>query len=322
MKKILNIANGDVAIGIMKKANISGEFLAWRDFLHEGAVPPNLSLEELSRIRTIFIEKQGFGELETIHQSFKARDNKLKSSNEYDKVILWFEHDLYDQLQLIQLLAWFEEHPLESTILSLICIDSYLGETEIYQVQNLLLYEEAVSHQQLLLAKEAWNAFRSPTPQAWFKLLNKDTSTLSFLKDAIHRMLEEYPNSHNGLSRTEHQALFCIAQGEHQPQKIFTACQNAEERKFMGDVIFGKILEDFIAFKLINAQKNNQDLRITVLGRMVLQGDKNWLQIKPIKRWIGGVYIHKNNLWCWNTTTQTIAKYYYSTSLSSLLVMK
>ena len=52
MKNILNITNGDCAVETMKKANIAGLFLPWRDVLHEGPVPDDLSLEE-------FIESSG-----------------------------------------------------------------------------------------------------------------------------------------------------------------------------------------------------------------------------------------------------------------------
>ena len=98
MIETLNIVNGDACIHIMKKAHIKGDFLPWRDFLHEGAVPANLSLEALSKIRAKFISNYGLGSLEKIKKDFEARDRKLKSYKLYDKVVLWFEHDLYDQL--------------------------------------------------------------------------------------------------------------------------------------------------------------------------------------------------------------------------------
>jgi hypothetical protein len=99
--KILNITNGDTAVEIMKQAGITGGFLPWRDVLHEGPVPAGLSLEELSKVRAEFISGRGWGDAETIKQSFIDRDNQLKSYQDYEKVILWFEHDLYDQLQII-----------------------------------------------------------------------------------------------------------------------------------------------------------------------------------------------------------------------------
>jgi hypothetical protein len=123
MSGILNITNGDSAVAIMKKAGIPGEFLPWRDVLHEGPVPQGLSLEELSKVRAKFISDHGWEDAEKIQQSFIERDNALKAYQDYEKVILWFEHDLYDQLQLLQILDWFHGQELGNTKLSLICTD-------------------------------------------------------------------------------------------------------------------------------------------------------------------------------------------------------
>ncbi len=96
MDNILNITNGDCAVEIMRKANIPGVFLPWRDVLHDGPVPDHVSLEALSRVRAEFISSRGWGDLEDIDKEFIERDNLLKYFEKYEKVILWFEHDLYD----------------------------------------------------------------------------------------------------------------------------------------------------------------------------------------------------------------------------------
>ncbi len=322
MLKILNIVNGNVTIEIMKKANINGDFLPWYDFLHEGPVPKNLSLDKLSDIRANFIHKQGFGSLEKIKKDFQQRNETVKNYHKYQKIILWFEHDLYDQLQLIQLLAWFQGNNNENIKLSLICTDKYLGESSQDEIRNLLGYEENINKAHLNLAQKAWFAFTDSTPIAWFKLLEEDTHLLPFLKNAIIRMLEEYPNTRNGLSRSEYQALFTISKGIENPKKIFLNCQNYEKQKFMGNVIFWKILDDFIENKLINSKNNGQVLQITVQGKQVLNGEINYLHIKPIKRWIGGTKLSNDKVWCWNIKKRSINKYYYSKALSALLSFK
>jgi len=322
MVKILNIVSGDAVIDLMKTAKINGDFLPWNDFLHEGPVPQNFSLEKLSKIRAHFIYEQGFGKLNEITERFKKRDNLLKNHKKYIKIILWFEHDLYDQLQLLQILSWFSKNLSRITTLSLICTNNYLGETSPSEIFNLLKYQEIITEKHFTLAQQGWSSFCQPTPLNWFQLLNEKTSTLPFLKSTIIRMLEEFPNTNNGLSRTAHQALLIISKGEREPRKIFIKHQRYEERKFMGDVIFWKILDDFIDYKLIASRQNGQELTITPLGKKVLQGKENWLDIKPINKWIGGVNLTPKNLWCWDIKKKTIRKYYFSTVLSSLLPIK
>ena len=104
MSKILNITNGDSSVEIMNRAGVTGDMLPWRDVLHEGPVPLKLSLDELSAVRAKYISGQGWGNLEEIQKLFIDRDATLKSCYAYEKVVLWFEHDLYDQLQILQIL--------------------------------------------------------------------------------------------------------------------------------------------------------------------------------------------------------------------------
>jgi len=323
MRKILNIVNGATVIDIMKTANIIGDYLPWNDFLHDGPVPKGYSLKQLSKIRAHFIHELGFGELKEIQKDFKERDEQLENHQNYEKIVLWFEHDLYDQLQLLQLLSWFEVHlSHEETTISLISTDKYLGECTPTQINQLLLYEQAITYNHLKLATKAWNAFCEPTPQAWYNLLYEDSYVLPFLRTSIERLLEEFPNKKNGLSRSAYQALLVISRGVKEPKKIFIAAQKLEEKKFMGDLIFWKILDNFIDHKLVASKENGKILTITPLGTKLLKNELNWFQFKPIKHWIGGVYLSPDNLWCWDTEKRNIKKYFYSSSLDSLLVIK
>lgn len=320
MTKTLNIINGNACINMMKEAQIRGDFLAWQDFLHEGPVPFDLTLEELSLVRARFISDYGLGKFKNIKKDFKIRDKKLKSYKLYDKVVLWFEHDLYDQLQLIQLLSWFAKQNLKTTKLTLICSNNYLGESSAQQIKKLLHYETDVLDAHFLLAQKAWSAFCSDTPESWARLLEEPTALLPFLKGAVYRMLQEYPSTQYGLSRTAYQTLLIISNGINQRIDIFTKYQSFEERKFMGDMIFWKILDDFETHGII--EQKEEAINITSLGEKILNGQKNWLSISNLERSIGGVTLSYENLWCWDMKKRNIKQYYYSKPLESLLEIK
>jgi len=319
MKNILNITNGDCAVNVMKEAKIPGVFLPWRDVLHDGPIPKDLCLEELSQIRTKFIVDRGWGTPERISQDFIERDQLLKSFGEFDKIILWFEHDLYDQLQLLQVLDWFFINNKNEIPLSLICRDIYLGPLSPDELKNLLQYEKPISDGQLSLASLAWSAFRDSSPMKWFDLLNTDTSSLPFLESAIIRLLEEYPNSTTGLSRTAQQALKIISEGEKFAGKVFAYSQEYEDSMFMGDSSFWVILHELLEstpplIKLPDGKKLtlpaalDQELLITPAGMDVLSGKNNWLNNIALDRWIGGVHLQSNNIWCWNSDARLIVK--------------
>ena len=321
MKRVLNIINSEACINIMKKSNIEGEFLPWQDFLHEGSVPSGLTLEELSIIRAKFISEYKVGDFSEIYKRLKDRNNRLKAYKRYKKIVLWFEHDLYDQLQLLQLLDWFATKELKDIQLSLIYSNNYLGESTPKQIKKMLHYAIDVNSNHLKLAKEAWSTFRESTPKSWSKLLKKPTSILPFLQPTIVRMLEEFPSTKTGLSRTEYQALLVISKGIDNAQDIFEESQNLEKRKFMGNIIFWKILNNFENYNLIERDINNR-LTITSLGRELLNGKRFWFDIMPLDRYIGGCHLTLENLWCWDASTQTIKQYYFSKPLNYLLVVK
>ena len=328
MPKTLNITNGDCAADIMRKAGVPGDILPWRDVLHDGPVPDKLDLQQLSQVRAQFIIDRGWGEAEQIRQSFIERDRTLESVDQYKKVILWFEHDLYDQLQLLQILDWLGQNKPIKTDISIICVDQYLGTLSPQEMAALFEYEKIVTEPQFDLAHIAWSAFRSDTPQKWFALLAADTSALPFLDGAITRQLEEYPACTNGLSRTAHLALDVIHQGETRPGRIFERNQASEARHFMGDSSFWIILNELLAsspplLHLPQAKqlslpiRPEQALTLTPAGKEVLSSRRNWLESIQLDKWIGGVHLSADNLWCWDSLKHSIVNVKSSKQISN-----
>ena len=243
----------------------------------------------------------------------------LNPSEKYEKVILWFEHDLYDQLQIIQILDWFSKYSTGEVDLSIICTDQYLGRLSPEEMKSLVKYEKPITEAHLELSNKAWSAFRSSSPEKWSDMLDADTSVLPFLEGAILRLLEEYPGSSNGLSRTAEQALKVISGGERHPGKIFGGNQNLEERIFMGDASFWVVLSELLESSpplivlpegevLTLPASKHQELTITSAGLEVLAGKMNWLEISKLDRWIGGVHLDSTNTWCWNSGSNSVVK--------------
>ncbi len=321
MNKTLHIVSGTTVTNVMKQANLIGDFLEWQDFLHEGPIPKDFSLQQLSKVRSKFLYKQNYTPLEKAIHTFEHRDNILINHKNYKEVILWFEQDLYDQLQLLQILNWFESYLSADVKVSLILTDRHFAEYSFQEIIEAPLNKHSIKKRHFKLAKKAWSALSNTTPLSWFTLLNEETSSLPFLKSTVQRLLEEYPNTINGLSRTAHQALLSIAKGNKKQQDIFLESQKQEQHPFIADIIFWKILDDFLEHKLISKNFNG-DISMTKLGKDVLEGKENWIAIKKIDHWIGGVHLNSDNLWCWNIQEKAIGKYYYSKALSTLMPIK
>ncbi|HEU4413180.1 MAG TPA: DUF1835 domain-containing protein, partial [Candidatus Angelobacter sp.] len=117
---MLHITNGDSVVGTFRKVKFPGVYLPWRDVLHDGPVPQTATLGELSDIRAQALADFGLGGLEDMRTGFAARDRVLEDFHRHEEIVLWFEHDLYDQLQLLQILDWFSQQDLGKVKLSLI----------------------------------------------------------------------------------------------------------------------------------------------------------------------------------------------------------
>ena len=57
----------------------------------------------------------------------RDRDARIRRWRDDDEVVLWFEHDLFDQLQLLQILDYFYDEPDATGRVSLIQANDYLG---------------------------------------------------------------------------------------------------------------------------------------------------------------------------------------------------
>jgi hypothetical protein len=210
---VLHITNGDCAVAVLSKV-VRGTFLPWRDVLHEGPVRAGLSLEELSAERARFIA-DAFGV--DADEQFRARDAAFRKARQHDGVVLWFEHDLYDQLQLIQVLDALGDRP--GPPVTLVCEAEYLGTMAPERAAELFSLRNPVTRRHVAEATQAWAAFRSPDPREIEKVR---AAALPFLEPALRRHLQELPWTTDGLSLLQRNILL----GEVQ-----------EEPAFLGDTV-------------------------------------------------------------------------------------
>jgi hypothetical protein len=321
---MLHITNGDSMIPSLREAGVGGEVLTWRDALHDGPVPADLSEEELDDVRARFFASTGWVTYEEARAGYTEREVVLTGALEGDEIVLWFEHDLYDQLQLIQILAWFAARPGSADRLSMICIDSFpgverfigLGQLGGAQLATLFPARSRVTTSQLELGERAWGAFRSPEPTAIQELIRGDTSALPFLGRALRRHLEQFPSTANGLSRSEQQILEVVSAGVRRMDHLFLGTQDLEEAPFLGDTglwlyISGlasgpdPLLRSTDASPIglpSSAAERAREVELTDAGRRVRRREADWIALRGhIDRWLGGVHLEgPQAAWRWD----------------------
>jgi hypothetical protein len=171
------------------------------------------------------------------------------------------------------------------------------------------------------IASLAWQAFRSPTPQAWFSLLNRDLSVLPQLRRCVWKMLEELPGSTTGLGASELRILELIAAGYAHPFEVFPHYRQRFQRRVFDYWEAGAILEGLalapspavsglaewpFTLEMHNeaeryARYKESVLSLTEFGKAVLAHEEDFSRHNPIDRWWGGTHLTNDNLWRWNS---------------------
>jgi hypothetical protein len=287
--------------------------------LHDGPVPQTATLSELSDVRAQAIAGFGWSDYEGVRAGFAARDKMLEESGKHDEIVLWFEHDLYDQLQLLQLLDWFGSHGNGGAKLSLIQINSYPGVKPFYglgqlsgpQLARLFPARASVTAAHLAAAREAWQAFRAAEPSALVDLAHlarEKSSPLPFLSAALQRFLQEYPWTSDGLSRNERQILQAAASGRRKREEIYFESRKQEEVPWGDGSVYLRL--DGLATgpdpAVVEVHRN--EYAVTDAGQKLLEGKADWIELcGGIDRWLGGVHLHgQQPLWRWDEASKTL----------------
>jgi hypothetical protein len=223
----LHVTNGDSVVRTLHATSIEGDYMSWLDVLHEGPLD-DVSADELRKLRARFLAAHGWGSAEEIAADLRRRDEVLDDAvREGRPIVLWFEHDLFDQLQLIQILSRLgDTRPGQ---IRLVQADVYLGNLDAAALARL---EPAnVPPETIELGRDAWLAVCREEIEAF---LERDTSALPYLAAALRRLLEERHEP----SRTKRQILGALAAGPKGREELFVANQAAEDAIFLGDTWF------------------------------------------------------------------------------------
>ncbi|MFY0611679.1 MAG: hypothetical protein JXQ99_09165 [Hyphomicrobiaceae bacterium] len=324
---VLHITNGDGAANIIKASTIEGDVLAWRDPMHFGPFPLGPSFDELGALRAKFLSGPGI-DYETTLREFRQRDDHLKDCDRYNEIILWFEHDLLDQLQILQLLDWFQETKFNQSKLSLVCIDQFegltnfrgLGELTPLQIATLKKDRQPVTGEQIILAAAGWRAFRSDNPRNLEDFIAGNLSVLPFLARALRRHLQEYPWLDDGLTRTERQLLQLASRGIVAPGRLFVENMRLETALYLGDWSTFRHLDtlcrarqpllqctpgphfEFPQHDAVPSEAfRSQRLELTEHGRRLLAGETSARSSIERNLWLGGVHLQSDQaMWMWD----------------------
>jgi hypothetical protein len=319
----LHVTNGDIVVDLLRRAGLADAALAWADVLHEGPVPAGLDDAGLRRVRAQFLAGADGVDASAALARLEARDRAL-AANRDGEYLLWFEADLYDQLQIAQILAALGDLGVAPGRVTLICIGEYpgiahfggLGELEPEQLGGLLGAATRLTPDALDLGAAAWAALRADHPGGLGAIAASRSPELRFLGEAFDRLSREYPSARDGLSLTERRLLAATAKQDGAAAgAVFGRVGEREARPFLGDLFFFRTAARLARapVPLVELDPPGGEvvaatrLRLTPAGRRVLRGQADHVALNGIDRWVGGVHLHGAAVrWRWDEGTESI----------------
>jgi hypothetical protein len=246
----LHVANGHCTTRLIEAAGLPGRTSIWADALHDGPVP-DVSDEQLIRIRAEFIADGLDVSADQVEADLKQWRSIVDQDHRYDELVLWFEHDLFDQLNLIQLLTRIgRDRPIRKPV-SLVSIDRFpgrpnfkgLGQLSPADIAGLFNARRRVTPQQFALAAVAWDAFRSGRRTRIESLIQGDTSALPFLSAALRRHLDEAATEPGGLTRSERRLIEQLTRGPVDIHAAFSGMHDGETAYYITDSSFWTMVQ-------------------------------------------------------------------------------
>jgi hypothetical protein len=270
----VHVVNGDSVAGTLALSGLGGSVVVWRDVLCEGPVPPG-DPDAVRRARAAFLAGAGMGREDEILSDLEAADAALVAALDgAHETVLWFEHDLHDQLQLIQILARIADHPRRDAV-RLISIDRHpahpsfagLGELSTAELAALWPERRPLEDGALEAAGLAYDAFRRGDAHALAAIADGSLPGLPFLARALCRLLEERPWTTSGLARSERQILRAVADGARTPHAVFSATWQMEEAPYLGDRWVFRRIDELTAGERPLLARGEEGLALTAAGR-------------------------------------------------------
>jgi len=299
-ERIVHVCNGDRTADTLALADLPGDIRVWADALDQGPVH-NIADADHYRERAEFHASRG--STGDDRATLEAWDKGVDDAASAEELILWFEHDLFDQLALIRLLARLARRGMPQT-LTIVSIDRHpevpnfmgFGQLKPEQLAELWPRRTPLSRDALDEAITAWIAVTASDPRS-LPFLTRRIKAMPFLAGALERHLEELPDPTSGMSRTERQVLAAVARGESSQQAIMREVQAIDPRYPITDTLLAWTLKTLTSAGFITAS-----VEATTLGRQALAGAIDRVHEVGIDDYRGGVRLSgRGPVWRWES---------------------
>jgi hypothetical protein len=219
----------------------------------------------------------------------------LNALERFERVLLWFEHDLWDQAALIRVLSLVAERRGLDGRLFLLPADGRRPFAELTDTELRALEPAPLTRAQLEAGAEAWEAFTAEDPRALDALWRR-ALPLPHLAPALRRHLQDLPWTTDGLSLTERLLLRAVADGATDPMAAMRAMLAADPVFQVTDLI---VLDHHARLTAGPRRllERGEPWRLSAAGEALLRGEARHT---PAPRFQGGVTVGPHSPWRWD----------------------
>ncbi len=304
MSSILHITNGDSFTGILNTLNIKGDVITWREMLCEGKTTEDVGSESFWKTRFDFLNKSyNVTKKHFIEKTLKEY-RSLCNHKKQDQIVLWFEYDLFCQINMLAVISWLKQHRPYAEV-SVVCsgkeddTDKLYGLSELSKAQLLTHYQNKtiLTKDDIEYAAYVWQLYCSNNPIRLEAIAKDNNSKFTYLSSAIAAHLKRFPSLNNGLNTLENIILNTAntQKLEAKEQLVGKVLKNQENYGF-GDTQIFKTISNlkplFTSFNPIKLSKN---------GKLVLENSLNFYGKIRNDDYLGGtlkysyLYNHQND---------------------------
>jgi len=220
MNNTLHILNGDSTATIFSKSSLQGDEIIWREMLCEGSLHKDVGSDEFWIKRYAFFEEElGISKIEYFDKTIKELI-QLEDTSKYNEIVLWFEYDLFCQVNLMALCVYLLKYYKKNINYYLVCTGHEKGEQYLQtlsdytpnEYQTLFINKTKLTRNNLLFAEQCWELYVENNLEKLKAFDFNKQDKFKYFQNAINQHLQLFPGK-NGLNQIENKILELINSG-------------------------------------------------------------------------------------------------------------
>ena len=253
MANIIHIVNGDNTKSILEQSGLEGDIIVWRELLCDGPVTKPLFSDEFWQARYNYFEKEfGVSRLEYFDKTIKEL-LRAEFLEDIDEVVLWFEYDLFCQVNLMALCSFLLEHFRKDVIYSMVCVgrekdrDGWQTLADYTPSEYKELYKNSInmSRASFEYADECWKVYSKKDKDALQNFNFGKNKRFRYFHVAMQQEQERFADE-NGFNQIDRKILEFLKEGKYSFKeivKLLLIWQQTETVYGFGDVQYANRIQ-------------------------------------------------------------------------------